>query len=203
MKSPHPVVAVAAQEQDLPLLSATAALVAAVVAVVHILSLGVVALHQLNQTRQLTQSSPLLDLVVALIELPPTVHPVVVVALLLLVLLDQPVQVARVAQADLFGDLPTLAVEAVASGQSLLLVLEDQVLVEQAVLLEMVITQSPTQAAVAAAQPQLHHLTRAAMAATDSSLSGMLACPSHRVVSSPTQADTPTTTSTQRTSTTF
>jgi hypothetical protein len=142
-----------------------------------------------------------LDLVAVQTESPPTVHLAVVVVPLLLVLQAQPVQVVQAAQVDLAGASPTQAVEVVALDQSPLPVLADQVLAQQAVLLETVTTHSPTLAVVVVVQVQLPHLTKAATAATGSLLSAILACPLHPAAWSPMQAATPTTTSTQRTST--
>ena len=202
IQSTHPVVEAVAQAQDLPMLSALVVKAAAVVAVDPTLSPDPAVLQQ-HKPIHLCFWKPLLVLVVALIESLPTVHPVVVVALLLLVPLAQLAQVARVAQADLFGDSPTLAVAVAVDQSQRLQVLVVLVSAQQAAALALATTHSPTRAAVAAVQAQQVLPIKAAMAATDSSLSGMLAFPSHRAVSSPTQADTPTTTSTQRTSTTF
>jgi hypothetical protein len=198
MKSTHLVEAVAVQAQDLPLALVPEPREVAVVAVDLTLSPELVALHQHKPTPLVMQRTLLAPAVVQT-ESPRTVHPVAAVVLLLLVLLAQPVQVAQVVQVDLAGASHTQAVEVAAAQSQRLQVLVDQVLEQQVAALAPATTHSPTLAVVVVVQVQPAHPTKAATAATDSLLSAILACPSHPAAWSPTQAATPTTTSTQRT----
>jgi hypothetical protein len=200
MKSSHLVEAVAVQAPDLPLALVPEPREVAVVAVDLTLSPEPAVLHQ-HKPIHLVMQRTLLAPAVVQIESPPTVHPVAAVVPLLLALQAQPVQVAQAVQAGLFGASHTQAVEVAVTQSPRLQVLADQALAQQVAALAPATTHSPTLVVVVVVQVQPAHPTKAATAATDSLLSAILACPSHPAAWSPTQAATPTTTSTQRTST--
>jgi hypothetical protein len=200
MKSSHLVEAVAVQEPDLPLTLVPEAREVAVVAVDLTLPPEPAVLHQ-HKPIHLAMQRTLLAPAVATIESLLTVHPVVVVVPLLVALQAQPVQVAQAVQVNLAGASPTQAVAVEVAQSPRPQVLADQALAQQVAAQAPATTHSPTLAVVVVVQVQPAHPTKAATAATDSLLSAILACPSHPAAWSPTQAATPTTTSTQRTST--